>query len=102
MYAPWRFRRRLSALALLGIGRLRCYVSNVDGLLRLKKTTQEVSRVRTWRIAPKIFAECRHRILQGDRAEHVAVESVQNAKISLADARCVLQHGLEYGLQLAR
>src|SRR5262249_28320437 len=54
----------------------------------------------TWRITPKIFAECRHRILQGDRLEHVAVESVQNAKISLANARCILEHGLEHRLQL--
>ena len=37
----------------------------------------------------------------GDASKRVALEQVQIAELGLADARRVLQHGLEHRLQLA-
>ena len=40
--------------------------------------------------------------MQRDRSEAITLAELQNAELGLADARRVLQHGLEHRLQLAR
>src|SRR5262245_43123062 len=44
----------------------------------------------------------RWRVVHGHGAETVALAKVERSEFGLADADCVLKHGLEYGLQLAR
>src|SRR5215831_3478905 len=48
------------------------------------------------------FGKSRWRVNHGRWVERIAVVAVHCAELGLADADCVLKHGLEYGLQLAR
>ncbi len=83
------------------IGRFRRDVDDMDGLLRLQKPTNSVSRVRARRVSPKVLAVLWRHVLQRDGMKDAAVVAKEHAKISLAKARRLREHGLEHGLQLA-
>src|SRR5262249_33531017 len=53
------------------------------------------------RFAPTRLSECRWRSMQGHSAESLALAQVERAKLGLADAHRVCQHGLKYRLKLA-
>jgi len=72
----------------------------MDGLLRLQKPTNGVSRVRARRVSPKIFAVLGRHVLQCDGMEHAAVVAKEHSKVSLAKPRRLREHGLKYRLQL--
>ena len=77
-------------------------VGGVGHLLRLQDATDKRARIRQkW---PKLlleFDQRRRRTVVGRKVECLAVEMEQRAELSPANPRCVLQHGLENGLQLA-
>ena len=87
------------------VGLHRPQVVNVDHLLCLRRRGRAAcpaSRRPDHRLAVAYFGKCRRRAVQRHRAERVAFEQEQVAELGLADARRVLQHGIEHRLKLAR
>jgi hypothetical protein len=67
------------------------------------QTAPEVAaHVRFERTSPRLVLDQRGRRTDtGDALSEFAVVAEQRAELGFTDARCVLQHCLEYGLQLA-
>src|SRR6516164_3992965 len=79
------------------------YVIDLDDLLSgCDPAERGIRRRSEQQLASARFGICRRRVVQGDRAKCVAFAEPKRAEFGLADANCVLEHGLEYGLQLAR
>ena len=85
-----------------GRDRLRGLVDAVDHGSRLQDAVEGIAGL--WQEAaarPDEIAIGRRRIEYGRRVEGTVVVAVQHAELGLANARGVLQHGLEYRRQLA-
>ena len=74
----------------------------MNGLPRLTDASQRGSRTRSLRSASPKIGECRRHAEHRSRTPGAVLESKQHTKAGVADAHCVLQHRLEYWLQLAR
>src|ERR1017187_3747814 len=51
-------------------------------------------------IALPVGSPCLRRVVQGNATEYTALVQKQISEVCLADARCVLQHGLKHWLKL--
>src|SRR5262245_56239687 len=74
----------------------------MDDLLRFNHAGSRCVRTGAIRSALARFDECGRRIVKCDRAKHISVAEVQLAELGPTNPCRVLQHGLEYRLQLAR
>src|SRR6516225_3798924 len=76
-------------------------VGDLHYLPCLEHTAKARARAGTDRSALTILGVGRRRIIERSRMKRVPVIQVQCAELGLAEARCLLQHRLEYGLQFA-
>ncbi len=85
----------------LDISPFQRYVGDLDHLLRLCRTPYTC--VGGWMHDPRPrLLISGWRVVHRSGAEAVALAEVKRTELGLADAGCVLEHGLEHGLQLAR
>ena len=82
---------------------LRENVDHVGDLLGPRHATKG-GRYRQWkdRILRSGLDKSRRRVVQGNSSIRIAFEQYHAAELGLANARCILQHGLENRLQLSR
>src|SRR5258707_7358490 len=85
----------------LDISPFQRYGGDLDHLLRLCRTPYTC--VGGWMHDPRPrLLISGWRVVHRSGAEAVALAEVKRTELGLADAGCVLEHGLEHGLQLAR
>src|SRR5258705_634309 len=85
----------------LDISPFQRYVGDLDHPLRLCRTPYPC--VGGWMHDPRPrLLISGWRVVHRSGAEAVALAEVKRTELGLADAGCVLEHGLEHGLQLAR
>src|SRR6516164_7875686 len=94
--------RAREARRCIGIMRFVLDIGDLNRLFRRHRTPEGSSGAGTnYRVAPPLFGIERRRAMQRNRAKRFPFGLKQHAELRLADAHCVLQHGLEYRLQLS-
>src|SRR5262249_52624780 len=86
----------------IGVMRFVLDIGDLNRLFRRHRTPEGSSGAGTnYRVAPALFGIERRRAMQRNRAKRFSFGLKQHAELRLADAHCVLQHGVEHGSQLA-